>query len=243
MAIAHDARPTEVLSVALTRRAYLAIALLVLGIVTWGFWRYYSGLFIGGMERPWIVHLHATVFSLWVIVLVAQACVVVAGNVRLHRRLGNVAMVYGALVFAVGVAVSVGAPALRVRAGEFPLEVGAAVALYSLADLLLFGVFLGLAFMYRDRSEIHKRWIIGATAALIGAALGRPLASDSPEYLAMWLSPVLAMLCIDFATLRLPHYVSLVAGASIVVAFFKVPLFAAVPSARAVGAVLLQPLL
>jgi hypothetical protein len=37
--------------------------------------------------------------------------------------------------------------------------------------------------------------------------------------------------------------VSLVAGASIVVAFFKVPLFAAVPGARAIGAVLLQPLL
>jgi hypothetical protein len=243
MAIAHETRSTHTLPVARTRRAYLAITLLLLGIVTWGFWRYYSGLFVGGMDRPWIVHIHAAVFSLWVIALVAQAGVVVAGNVRLHRRLGLAAMLYGALVFAVGVAVSVGAPALRVRAGDFPLDVGATVALYSLTDLLLFGVFLGLAFANRDRPELHKRWIISATAALIGAALGRPLASDSPEYLAMWLSPILAMLCVDVATLRRPHYVSLVAGASIVVAFFKVPLFAAVPGARAIGAVLLQPLL
>ena len=45
----------------------------------------------------------------------AQAAVVVAGNVRLHKQLGVAGMLYGALVFAVGLLVSVGAPALRVR--------------------------------------------------------------------------------------------------------------------------------
>jgi len=112
-----------------------------------------------------------------------------------------------------------------------------------LADLLLFGAFLALAFAYRDVAELHKRWIISATAALAGAALGRPLASDSPEYLAMWLSPILAMLCIDLATRRRVHFITLVAGALIVVAFYKVPLFAAVPNARVLGASLLQPFL
>jgi drug/metabolite transporter (DMT)-like permease len=102
---------------------------------------------------------------------------------------------------------------------------------------------LALAFLYRGRPELHKRWIIGATAALAGAALGRPLASDSPEYLVMWLSPILAMLCIDLATRRRPHPVSLVAGALIVVAFFKVPLFAAVPISRDIGSALLRPFL
>ena len=243
MAIAHDAELPLTNSIERTRRAYFAITLLLLGIVTWGFWRYYSGLFVGGIARLWIVHVHAAVFSIWVIVLVVQAGVVVAGNVRLHRRLGLAAMLYGVLVFVIGIAVSVGAPALRVRAGEFPLEVGVTVALYSLADLLLFGVFLGLAFAYREKPELHKRWIVGATAALIGAALGRPLDSNSAEYLAMWLSPILAMLCIDFATRRRVHFITLVAGALIVVAFYKVPLFAAVPSARVLGAWLVQPFL
>jgi hypothetical protein len=242
MTIAHDAQLPVATSLARTRRAYFAIALLLLGVVAWGFSRYYSGLFTGGMDRPWIVHLHAAVFSIWIVVLVTQA-VVVAGNVRLHRQIGNAAMFYGVLVFAVGVAVSIGAPALRVRAGQFALEVGGMVALYSLADLLLFGVFLALAFAYRDIAELHRRWIISATAALAGAALGRPLASDSPEYLAMWLSPILAMLCVDLATRRRPHPVSLVAGALIVVAFFKVPLFAAVPITREFGAALLRPLM
>jgi hypothetical protein len=109
--------------------------------------------------------------------------------------------------------------------------------------LLLFGVFLGLAFAYRERPELHKRWIIGATAALIGAALGRPLDSNSAEYLAMWLSPIVAMLCVDLASHRRVHLVTLVAGALIVVAFFKAPLFAAVPGALVLGAALLQPFL
>jgi hypothetical protein len=227
-----------------TRRAYLAITLLLLGTVAWGFWAtYYAPLLAGGVDRPWIVHLHAAVFSVWVIVLVAQAAVVVAGNVSLHRRLGNAGMVYGAIVLAVGLAVSVGAPALRIRAGEFPLEVGAVVVLYNLTDILLFGLFLALAFAYRARPELHKRWIVSATAALAGAAIGRVLRSNSPEYLAMWLAPILAMLGVDLATRHRVHPVPLVAGALIVVAFFKVPLFAAVPIARDVGRALLRPFL
>jgi hypothetical protein len=61
------------------------------------------------------------------------------------------------MVFAVGVVVSVGAPALRVRAAFYPLEVGGVIALYNLTDMLLFGAFLMLAFAYRHRPELHKR--------------------------------------------------------------------------------------
>src|SRR5262245_31418123 len=92
-----------------TRRAYFAIALLIAGIVSWGFWKtYYAQAFARG-DLPAIVQVHAAVFSIWVLVLVAQAAVVVAGNVRLHKQLGVFAMVYGALVFCVGLLVSVGA--------------------------------------------------------------------------------------------------------------------------------------
>src|SRR5262245_44498715 len=92
------------------RQGYFAIALLIAGIVGWGFWKnYYSQAFARG-DLPAIVQVHAAVFSIWVLVLVAQAAVVVAGNVRLHKQLGVAAMVYGALVFSVGLLVSVGAP-------------------------------------------------------------------------------------------------------------------------------------
>jgi hypothetical protein len=223
------------------RPAYLAIALFFAGIVAWGFWRNYFGpLLAGTVDRPWVVHLHAAVFVGWVLLLIAQAALVVTGRVRVHRQIGTVGMLYGAFVFFVGVLVSTLAPALRVRAAEFPIEVGGMVAIYSLADLLLFGAFLACAFACRSRPEIHKQWVIAATAALGGAAIGRVLKSDSPEYLLTWLAPVLALIAIDLVARRRVRVVPLVSGALIVAAFFKVPLLAA-PVWREIGAALLRP--
>jgi hypothetical protein len=136
-------------------------------------------------------------------------------------------MAYGALVFCVGLAVSIGAPALRVRDGQFPLEVGGIVVLYNLTDMLLFGAFLALAFKRPHRLELHRRWIVAATAALCGAALGRVVPGNTPQYLLLWLSPIVAMAAVDLAMHRRVHAVPLVSGALLVVAFFKAPLFAA----------------
>jgi hypothetical protein len=227
-------------SVTRVRQAYFAIALLIAAIVAWGFWETYYSRAFARTDLPSIVHVHAAVFSIWVLVLVAQAATVVAGNVRLHRRLGTVGMIYGAVVFAVGLLVSVGAPALRVRADFYPLEVGGIIVLYNLTDMLLFGAFLALAFAYRNRPELHKRWIIAATAALCGAALGRVVPGNTPQYLLLWLSPLLAMLAVDLVTLRRVHWIPLVSSALLVVAFFKVPLFAATIW-REIGAALLRP--
>lgn len=223
-----------------TRQAYFAIVLLIAGIVAWGFWKTYYSQVVARTDLPVIVHLHAAVFTLWVVMLVAQAAVVVAGNVRLHRRLGAAGMIYGALVLAVGLLVSVGAPALRVRDGQFPLEVGGVIVLYNLTDMLLFGAFLALAFAYRGRPELHKRWIIAATAALCGAALGRVVPGDTPQYLLLWLSPILAMIGVDLAMRRGVHPIPVVSAALLVVAFFKVPLYGA-PVWRDLGAALLRP--
>jgi hypothetical protein len=232
--------PSAPVAVVRARQAYFAIALLIAGIVTWGFWETYYAQALVRADLPAIVHVHAAVFSVWVLVLLAQAAVVVAGNVRLHRQLGKAGMVYGALVFIVGLLVSVGAPALRVRSGFYPLEVGGVIALYNLTDMLLFGVFLALAFAYRSRSELHKRWIIAATAALCGAALGRVVPGNSPQYLLLWLSPLLAMIAVDFGMRRRLHWIPVVSGALLVVAFFKVPLYSS-QIWRDLGATLLRP--
>jgi hypothetical protein len=235
-----DAPSPAGVAVIRARQAYFGVALLIAGIVAWGFWETYYSQALARADLPAIVHVHALVFSIWVLVLVAQAAVVVAGNVRLHRRLGVAAMLYGALVFAVGLLVSVGAPALRVRSGFYSLEVGGIVTLYNLTDMLLFGAFLALAFATRDRPELHKRWIIAASAALCGAALGRVVPGNSPQYLLLWLSPLLALAAIDLVTRRRVHWIPVVSSALLVVAFFKVPLYAA-PLWRDVGAALLRP--
>ncbi|HEX7237316.1 MAG TPA: hypothetical protein VF405_10170 [Gammaproteobacteria bacterium] len=235
-----DAPSSPRAAVVRTRQAYLGVALLIAGIVAWGFWKTYYSQALARTDLPAIVHVHAAVFSLWVLVLVAQAAVVAAGNVPLHKRLGTVGMAYGALVFMVGLLVSVGAPVVRVRAAFYPLEVGGIVALYNLTDMLLFGAFLALAFAYRNRPELHKRWIIAATAALCGAALGRVVPGNTPQYLLLWLSPLLALAAVDLAARRRVHWIPVVASALLVVAFFKVPLYSA-PVWKEIGRALLRP--
>ena len=216
------------MTVARRRPYYLVIALYFAAIVSWGFWRnYFAPLLAGHADRPWIVHLHAAVFVGWVLLLIAQTALAASGLVQLHRRVGRVGIAYGACVFVMGVAVSIGGPALRVRAAEFPIEVGGMVALYSLADLLLFGAFLTLAFIYRARSAVHKQWMIAATAALGGAAVGRVLDTNSIPYLLVWLSPIFAVIAIDLLNRRRVSIVPILSGSLIVVAFFKVPLLAA----------------
>ena len=221
--------------------AYLVIALVFAGIVTWGFWRsYFAPLLAGTVERPWIVHLHAAVFVGWVLLLVAQAALAAAGRVRLHGQIGRAGMAYGALVFVVGVMVSIGGPASRVRAGEFPVEVAGTVAVLSLADLLLFGVFLAFAFASRFQPQTHKQWVIAATAALGGAAVGRVLKTDSLAYLFVWLSPVLAVVAIDLVSRRRFGLVPFVSGGLIVVSFFKGRLLAG-PMWGELGRALVRP--
>lgn len=221
--------------------AYPGIAILFAGLVTWGFWRsYFAPLVSGTVDRPWIVHLHATVFVGWVVLLLAQAALAGTGRLRLHRRIGMAGMVYGAMVFLVGVMVSIGGPALRVRAGQFPIEAGGMVAILSLADLMLFGVFLALAFAYRSRPRLHREWVIVATAALGGAAVGRVLSSDSLPYLMVWLSPVLAIIAIDLAARRKPGVAPVVGGSLIVVSFFKMH-FLVTPLWREIGRAMIRP--
>ena len=46
-----------------TRQAYFVIALLVAGIVAWGFWKTYYSQALARADLPAIVHVHAVVFS------------------------------------------------------------------------------------------------------------------------------------------------------------------------------------
>lgn len=94
--------------------------------------------------------------------------------------------------------------------------------------------------MSRLQPRTHKQWVVAATAALGGAAVGRVLKTDSLAYLIVWLSPVLAMIAIDLASRRWLSAVPFVSGGLIVVSFFKERLFAA-PIWEEFGRALVRP--
>jgi len=209
------------------RRLYLALTVGQAITIFVGFWPGYFGPLLRGdvAPRAIVIHAHAAVFVLWLVVIVVQASLGATGRVSAHRRLGVLAAVYGALVFAVGIAISFIAPALRVQAGQMKPAQATLVSLYNLTDVLLFGAFLAAALFNRNAIDRHRRLMLSATVALAGAAVGRVIPGDSPWYLIVWLWPLLVLIAVEGWTRRRVHVISLLSIALFVLASFKVQLY------------------
>jgi hypothetical protein len=202
---------------------YLAITLILIAIVVRGFWPSYFGhLLRDGVTRPSIIHVHAAVFSGWMVLLLAQVSLVSMGRVRIHRRLGNIGIAYGALVLVIGLVVSFVAPVLHVRAGEWTLDRAAGFILLPLVDMVLFAGLFGAAVAYRRTPEIHKRMILAATVALAFAAVARMSFRSPVVFLLVWLSPLFAAMAFDLFTRRRVHPVHFVNVAVLAAAFLRI---------------------
>lgn len=224
-----------------THRAYLAIALAAVAIVGWGFWRtYFRPLLHGGVNKYWIIHVHAAVFIGWLILLVTQASLVATGHTDLHRRVGRVGIAYGMLMACIGSIISFAAPILHVQAHQMPVERASLVVLYNLTDILVFSGFFAAAIMYRRTPEWHMRLILSATVALLGAAVGRVLPGGL-VYLLVWLSPIFASMAVDLWIRRRLHPVSLISLPIFVLASLKVEIFSLSPLWQALGRTLISP--
>ena len=225
-----------------SQRPYFFIVLGVAAMVVWGFWPSYFGpLLRGGVERHWIIHVHAAMFLGWIILLVTQASLVTAGQQRLHRRVGKFGIAYGIAVLCMGTIVSFAAPVLRLHAGQMSAAVASMVVLYNLTDMLVFGGFFAAAVAQRRNSDWHKRLILSATIALAAAAVGRVLPENGWLYIGVWLSPLLASMLVDLATRRGLHPVSLISLPVFLLDAHKVDLLGLSPWPRALGRMLIAP--
>jgi len=117
-----------------------------------------------------LYQLHGALFSAWVALLVAQTALVAGRRTDIHRTLGVAGVVLAAVVFIVGVAVSV--ETLR-RNGGPPGGDPRKFFAIPLGDIIVFGALVSAAVMFRWRSEAHKRLMLLATISLLTAAIAR----------------------------------------------------------------------
>lgn len=137
-----------------------AFALLFMAALI-AFWPgYLSKLPGGGFYR----HLHATLMTLWVGLLIAQPLLIRSGRRPLHRLLGKSAFVLAPLAIMSMLLLT------HARIEEFDAPGGNALtnhAILPLSIAMLFAVAVTLALLYRKRPALHARYMICTGLALI----------------------------------------------------------------------------
>jgi len=143
----------------------------VIAIVVYGFsFTIQENLIHPSYSRPWILYVHAAVFSAWLFVFGLQTALVWSRRVALHRRLGAYGLAFGAAIPPLGVATAIAMTRLRVAHGELDPAAGILIPLF---DMVAFTIAFGLGALWRRWPEWHRRLMFVATCTLTAAAFGR----------------------------------------------------------------------
>jgi hypothetical protein len=119
---------------------------------------------------PPVVHLHAAMHFLWMILLTVQPLLVNIGKTSLHRSLGNLGIAVGTSVFFTGALLALLAAA---STRDTPVPPYYDLVYLGVWSVTGFGILFALAIWQVRRPEVHKRLILLATLPLLPPAVNR----------------------------------------------------------------------
>ncbi len=125
---------------------------------------------------PMIVHVHAAVFTVWMLLLTAQVLLVLGDRVAWHRRLGWFAVGWACVMAVIGPWA-----ALTWQAVHLHGPVGDVFLLVDLVDMVGFVTLLAWGIALRKNPAAHRRMMILATIALADVGFGRLSGYFLPE--------------------------------------------------------------
>src|SRR5450631_1246557 len=156
------------------RRLYLGASLIFLALVFWTFARtFYLQLFFGTPPLSVLLHIHGTVMTGWVVLLVLQTGLIAAHRVRWHRRVGVFGAVWAALLVIVGSFTTLHAAAREVRGHTDFAASQVVITSLDLLQMLFFAGFVAIAIWQRHRPAYHKRLMLLTIACMLPDALAR----------------------------------------------------------------------
>jgi hypothetical protein len=181
--------------VAPRRVLYIGLSVLMAFIAVVGFWPLYFGpLVFGRLVQPLLIHIHATVFTGWLVLFFLQAYFAATKRIQLHMTLGRLGIWYGLLLIVVGLTTGV------LRAAGAPPARAPQLLYVSVADMVMFGGFFAAAIWFRKKPKVHRPAMVVAATALLVAAVGRMtfLPPNGPIRLAIWSLPILIAMAFEF---------------------------------------------
>jgi hypothetical protein len=150
------------------------MGLLVAAVVIYGFSHTVdSNLFHAAPPRPWILWVHATLFSGWVGFFILQSGLVRTRNVAVHRTLGWFGAGLAVAMTVVGIVTAIVMRRFDLRFLPADVAGPSAFLIVPLFDVTCFTVFFWLAVRWRRKPELHRRLMLVATCVLTSAAWGR----------------------------------------------------------------------
>jgi len=110
--------------------------------------------------------LHGALFFAWPILFLVQTMLIARGKHDIHRSLGLFGIALATSMFFTGIA----AVANDLNTNQDGL------ALVAFAGLMMFSLFVILAFVYHKKRDYHSRWMFLATLAIMQAVSARLVA-------------------------------------------------------------------
>jgi uncharacterized membrane protein YozB (DUF420 family) len=145
---------------------------------------------------------HGIAMTLWLALLLTQLRLVAIGRTDWHRRLGLFGALLLGLILVIGVATAIGLG--RRDVSPVPGVTALQFMAVPLADMLVFGLLVGIALALRRRSTAaHKRLMLLATLSILAPAIARlPLLRDGGLPVIFGLMLLAIAVCIAVDTLR-----------------------------------------
>lgn len=223
----------------------LGLAMLIMAVA--GFWPQYFSALTGRAPAPsaqfWLIHVHAALFTGWLILYTSQAALVMMGRTRVHLRLGPWLTAYGVAIAAVGIyAALLLAHQFGVRQNDF--DAAAEFVFFPLIDMLYFAGFLAAAVVWRRRPDLHKRAMLVATFSIAVVGVGRLVGRLPFESAFIWqplnLLPLLAAIAYDLWAGR-RMYTVLIVGLALHLVRLNAELFTTTEAWLPIGRALIAP--
>lgn len=205
-------------------RFYLLLTLALVAFVIVGFApSYYLRILREPLPLTTLVHVHAIVFTVWLVLFLGQAGLAAVHRVDLHRKLGIASAFVAALVVVVGVLT-----VIQTAISNHVSPSGLAPPQFSIigfTSIGMFAAFITLGIVYRRRPDLHRRFMILAFVASISPASARIIRMLDLQPNRDLLIPLFAALfiaaCIayDWRKYRVVHPAYVIGGLVIIVSW------------------------
>lgn len=159
-----------------SRAFYLWISLTMAAVFVGGFSGTVPKDFLGTPALPLLLHVHGAIFTLWVVLFVAQPAFIARGSLRLHRRVGWAGTGLAVAMVVMGVAATLFSIHHHAVPPFFPPAI---FLVMNLVGMMAFAGILVAGIVLRRQREWHKRLMLCATISILGPGLGRLLPMPS----------------------------------------------------------------